>query len=198
MSFIAIRSVEPIPMFDGNDYPFWKDKMMRNILSVDPEAWRIIKDGVVVLDKDSPTENEKKLLLLDKQVWVFIMNHMVRDQYERVKTIETAKELWDYMEKIGEGVSTQKDARIDTLRSKFHRFKRHEGENVMSTFYRLCSLSGELKSLGATDITDIMVVRTLLRSLDDSFAHLVMMIKERPDFRNLKPADIIERLKLMK
>ena len=56
--------------------------MMRNILSVDPEAWRIIKDGVVVLDKDNPTENEKKLLLLDKQVWVFITNHMVREQYE--------------------------------------------------------------------------------------------------------------------
>ena len=99
------------------------------------------------------------------------------------------------MEKIGEGVSTQKDARVDTLRSKFHRFKRHDGESVMATFNRLGSLSGELKSLGATDITDIMVVRTLLRSLDDSFAHLVMMIKERPDFRNLKPFDIIERLK---
>ena len=93
MSFSAIRSGEPIPVFDGNDYPFWKDKMKRNILSVDPEAWRIIKDGVVVLDKDNPTENEKKLLLLDKQVWVFITNHMVREQYERVKNIETAKEL---------------------------------------------------------------------------------------------------------
>ena len=65
----------------------------------------------------------------------------------------------------------------------------------MATFNRLCSLSGEFKSLSATDITDIMVVRTLLRSLDDSFAHLVMMIKERPDFRDIKPADIIERLK---
>ena len=128
MSFSAIRSGEPIPVFDGNDYPFWKDKMMRNILSVDPEAWRIIKDGVVVLDRDDPTDNEKKLLLLDKQVWVFITNHMVREQYERVKNIETAKELWEYMEKIGEGVSTQKYARIDTLRSKFHRFKRHDGK----------------------------------------------------------------------
>ena len=93
MSFAAIRSGEPIPVFDGNDYPFWKDKMMRNILSINLESWRIIKDGVVVLDKDNPTDNEKKLLLLDKQVWVFITNHMVRDQYERVKTIETAKEL---------------------------------------------------------------------------------------------------------
>ena len=79
MSFSAIRSGEPILVFDGNDYPFWKDKMMRNIMSIDPEAWRIIQDGIVVLDPAHPTENEKKLLLLDKQVWVFITNHMVRE-----------------------------------------------------------------------------------------------------------------------
>ena len=110
MSFTAIRSGEPILVFDGNDYPFWKDKMMRNILSVDPEAWRIIKDGVVVLDKQIPTENEKKLLLLDKQVWVFITNHMTHGQYDQVKNIPSAKGVWDYLEKVGEGVSTQKDA----------------------------------------------------------------------------------------
>ena len=125
---------------------------------------------------------------------MFITNHTTREQYDLVKNTATAKEVWDYMEKVGEGVSTQKDARIDTLRSKFHRFKRHDGENVMSTFNRLCNMSGKMKSLGATDVTDHMVVKTLLHSLDDSFAHLVMMVKERPDFRNLKPADIIERL----
>ena len=40
-----------------------------------------------------------------------------------------------------------------------------------------------------------MVVRTLLRSLDNSFSHIVLMIKERTNFRELVPADVIERLK---
>src|SRR3954466_11785396 len=39
-----------------------------------------------------------------------------------------------------------------------------------------------------------MVVRTLLRALYDSFPHIVLMIKERTDFRDLVPADILERL----
>ena len=115
MSFTAIRSGEPIPVFDGKDYPFWKDKMMRNIMSIDPKGWCIVKEGVTVKDPAKPIDDEKKLLLLDKQVWVFITNHMNRDQYERVKTIDSSKEVWDYMEKIGEGVAAQKDARIDTL-----------------------------------------------------------------------------------
>ena len=38
-------------------------------------------------------------------------------------------------------------------------------------------------------------MRTLLRSLDDSFSHIVLMIKERSDFRTLVPADVVERLK---
>src|SRR4051812_50206291 len=49
-------------------------------------------------------------------------------------------------------------------------------------------------SLGADDITPHSVVRTLLRSLDDSFDHIVLMIKERADFRSLVAADILERL----
>src|SRR4051812_43770619 len=39
-----------------------------------------------------------------------------------------------------------------------------------------------------------MVVRTFLRSLDESFEHLVLMTKERTEFRTLVPADILERL----
>ena len=34
----------------------------------------------------------------------------------------------------------------------------------------------------------------LLRSLDESFKHLVLMIKERTDFRTLVPTNILERL----
>src|SRR3954470_5021301 len=77
MSFAAIRSGEPIPIFDGTDYPYWKDKMMRNIISIDLNAWNIVENGVVVLDKDNLTEAEKKDLALDTQVWVFITNHMI-------------------------------------------------------------------------------------------------------------------------
>ena len=104
---------------------------------------------------------------------------MSHEQYDQVKNIPSVKGVWDYLEKVGEGVTTQKDARVDTLRSRFHRFKRREGENVTSIYNRLCALASELKSLDATDITYILAVRTLLRALDDSFSHLVLMIKGR-------------------
>src|SRR3954463_8134558 len=192
MSFGAIRSGEPIPIFNGTDYSYWNDKMMRNIISIDLNAWKIVENGVVVIDKDNLTQAKKKDLALDTQVWVFITNHLIPKKYHEVKNIASAKGVWEYLEKIGEGKSTQKEARVDTLRSKFYRFKRHEGEKVNSIYSRLNALANELESLGATDFYAHMVVRTLLPFLDDSFAHIIMMIKEWTDYRNIVPADILE------
>src|SRR3954462_7294694 len=194
MSFTAIRSGEPIPIFNGNDYLYWKDKMMRNIISIDLNAWNIVENGVMLIDKDNLTEAEKKDLALDNQVWLFITNHLIPEKYHEVKNIGSAKGVWEYLEKIGEGKSTQKEARVDIPRSKFYRFKRHEGEKVNSIYSRLTTLTNELESLGAKDVDPHMVVRTLLRSLDESFTHIIMMIKERTDYRNMVPVHILERL----
>ena len=81
MSFETIRSGEPIPVYNGTNYPYWKDKMMRNIISVDPATWTIVKDGVHVEDLANPTEDEKRKQALDAQVGVFITNHVTPEKY---------------------------------------------------------------------------------------------------------------------
>src|SRR4051812_8317618 len=182
MSFAAIRSGEPIPTYNGKDYPYWKDKMMRNIIAINPAGWEIVKDGVIIQDTKDITADELKCMALDSEVRVFITNHISADKYLEVRNISSAKGVWDYLEKLGEGASTQKDARIDSLRSKFYRFARKDGEKVESTYNRLTTLSTKLVTLGAPDITDNLVVRQLLWSLDESFEHLVMMIKERSNY----------------
>ena len=103
MSFAAIRSGEPIPIFDGSDYPYWKDKMMRNIFAIDRNAWNVVENGVTVIDKDNLTEVEEKNLAIDNQVWLLITNHLVPAKYHEVKNIPSARGVWEYLEKIGEG-----------------------------------------------------------------------------------------------
>src|SRR4051812_31757861 len=90
--------------------------MMRNIISIDLNAWNIVENGVVVLDKDNLTEAELKNLALDNQVWLFITNHLISEKYHEVKNIQSAKGVWEYLEKIGEGKSTrEKGHRRTTL-----------------------------------------------------------------------------------
>src|ERR1041385_5823413 len=91
-------------------------------------------------------------------------------------------------------VSLSKVCCTCSLSSLFNRFKRLDNEHVQQTFDRLTDISNELQALGAVDITDHEVVKKLLRSLDDSFEFLSLMIQESPDFKTLDPADILERL----
>ena len=51
--------------------------------------------------------------------------------------------------------------------------------------------SGEAEDLGKELA---MLVKKLLRSLDNSFDTLALMIQECPDFRDLDPSDILDRL----
>ena len=111
-----------------------------------------------------------------------------------MSALETSKLVWDWLSKVNEGVSTQRDQRISVLRNHFNRFKRNDNENVQHTFDRLTDITNELQALGATEITKHEVVKTLLRSLDSSFDTIDLMIQERPDFKTLDPSDILERL----
>src|SRR3954468_20118358 len=141
MSFAAIRSGEPIPTYNWKDYPYWKDKMMTNIIAINPAGWEIVTDGVIIKDKKYITADELKCMALDAEVRVFISNHISSEKYLEVRNIASSKGVWDYLEKIGEGALTQKDACIDTLRSKLYRFARKDGEKVEATYNILTTLS---------------------------------------------------------
>ena len=102
MSFAGIRSGEPIPTFNGNNYPFWKDKMMRNIKAQDSDAWNLVEEGLPAIDD---REELKRLTLLDSQACVFITNHVDEAHYHIVRNNESSKEVWDYIKKISEGAN---------------------------------------------------------------------------------------------
>ena len=131
---------------------------------------------------------------MDSTTKNIICGHLTKGQYDRVSALETSKLVWDWLSKVNEGVSTQRDQRISVLRNLFNCFKRHDNENVQLTFDRLTDITNELHALGATEITKHEIIKTLLRSLDSSFDTLALMIQERLDFKTLDPSDILERL----
>ena len=137
---------------------------------------------------------EKRLVQMDSHAKDVICGQLSWSQFLRYRRLESTKEIWDILEKINEGVSTKKEPHVDTLRAKFNRFKRLRNESCQETFDRLSDILNELQGLGAKDITDHEVVKKLLTSLDSSFDTLVLMIKERPNFKLLDSADIMVRL----
>src|SRR6266566_6593764 len=182
------------PIFDGTDYPYWKNKMHMHLEAIDNDLWFVEENELPTVAPGINATDVKRFKQLDSQAKNIICGHLNKGQYGRVSALETAKLIWDRLFKVSEGVSTQRDSRVDVLRNLFNRFKRLDNENVQQNFDRLTDISNELQALGATDITDHEVVKKLLRSLDSSFDTLALMIQERGDYKSLDPADILERL----
>ena len=150
------------PTFDGTDYPYWKNKMRMHLEAFDNDLWYVVENGVPFVPPTINVADVKRFKQLDSQAKNIICGHLSKGQYGRVSAFETAKLIWDRLSKVNEGVSTQRDSRVDVLRNLFNHFKRLGNENVQQTFDRLTDISNELQALGATDNTDHEVVKKLL------------------------------------
>ncbi|SPT17432.1 unnamed protein product [Triticum aestivum] len=168
--------------------------MRMHLEAIDVDLWYVVKNGVPKTGEGVTPADVKKFVQLDSTIKNIICGHLTKGQYGRVSALETSKLVWDWLSKVNEGVSNQRDQRISVLRNLFNRFKRNDNENVQLTFDRLTDITNELHALGATEITKHEIVKTLLRSLDSSFDTLALMIQEHPDFKTLDPSDILERL----
>ena len=55
------------PILDGNDYQFWKRKMLIRLKAVNEEMWQIVKNGQTIQFPEYPTPNYESNIQLDAQ-----------------------------------------------------------------------------------------------------------------------------------
>ena len=122
------------PIFNGTECPYWKNRMRMHLEAIDVDLWYVIKNGVPKTGEGVTATDVKKFVQLDSTAKNIICGHLTKGQYGRVSALETSKLVWDWLSKVNEGVSTQRDQRISVLRNLFNRFKRNDNENVQLTF----------------------------------------------------------------
>ena len=67
MSSVSYKSHLKILIFDGTDYPFWKEKMKIHLRAIDDDMWNVVQNGFVVEVPHVSTDHEKKLIQMDAQ-----------------------------------------------------------------------------------------------------------------------------------
>ena len=152
--------------------------LFRSLEAINVDLWYVVKTGVPKVGEGVTAADVKRFAQLDSTAKNIIYGHLTKGQYGRVSALETVKLVWDWLSKVNEGVSTQRDSRIDVLRNLFNCFKRNDNENVQLTFDRLTDITNVLRALGATESTKHEIVKAHLRSLDNSFYTLALMIEE--------------------
>ncbi|GAU38522.1 hypothetical protein TSUD_148040 [Trifolium subterraneum] len=162
------------PLFDGDNYYYWKDKMELFLRSQDNNMWHVLEVGEYVpLAKDSTNP---------------------KPQAEWTTTEADTKEIWETLQTHHEGTNCIKETRIDIGVRKFELFEMKEEKTIDQMYGRFTSIINELNSLGKTYTTHERI-RKILRCLSKTWRPIVTAITVAKDLTKVSLEDLIGSLK---
>ena len=120
------RAYKRAPIFDGENYDYWKEYMSVHIQSVDMDVWDAVANGrfqpqVVAngVSQDKPKadwrDDDKKKVQYDLKALNILISCIGVNEYHSVSHFKTSKDMWDALETLHEGTNEVKQSKINTL-----------------------------------------------------------------------------------
>ena len=105
--------------FDGNNYDYWKTRMSAHLKAMSRKLWRVVNDGYVILDAKNLTPVDEKNKVLNDQGVNVLFSALDVSEFNRVKSLTNANEIWKKLMEIYEGTSSVKEATLYVFKGKF-------------------------------------------------------------------------------
>ena len=115
------------------------------------------------------------------------------NEFNRISTCNSAKEIWDRLEVTHEGTNQVKESKINLLMHNYELFKMEPTETISEMFTRFTDIINGLKSLGRT-YTNSDLVQKILRCLPDKWDAKATAIQEAKDLNTLPLEELLGSL----
>ena len=180
--------------FDGSNYAYWKIRMIIYIKVMGPNLWRIVDAGFATpIDPQNPTQREEQNLQLDAQALNALYSVLSVEEFNRVSNLENAHDVWTTLMEIHEGTSTVKETNLHKLKLKYESFTMLPHESINEMYSRMNNIVNELKGLSC-DLTDLDIVRKILRALPDKYETLVTLFLNSSELPRMTPTALLGNL----
>ena len=136
------------PFFDGNNYDYWKTRMSAHLKAMSRKLWRVVNDGYVILDPKSLTPLDEENETLNDQGVNVLFSALDVNEFNRVKSLTNANDIWKKLMESLEGTSTVKEAKLYLLKGNFSEFTMKKDESIADMFNQLNDIVNDLKGLG--------------------------------------------------
>lgn len=192
------------PLFCGEYFDFWKIRMKAHLEAQGEEIWDAVQNGPFVptsvvngvgtiKPKGSWNDDDKKRVLYDKKAINLLQGALSMDEFFRISTCTTAKEIWDTLVETHEGTAEVKRSRLNTLSQEYELFRMQPGESILNLQKRFVHLTNHLKALGKTLTNDELNLK-ILRSLTREWQPKVTAISEKKSLSNMSLATLFGKL----
>jgi hypothetical protein len=182
------------PMFDGEDYNMWSDKMRHHLTSLHTSIWDVVEIGVQVPspgDEDYDSDEVAQIRHFNSQATTILLASLSREEYNKVQGLKSAKEIWDVLKTAHEGDEVTKITKRETIEGELGRFRLCQGEEPQDMYNRLKTLVNQVRNLGSTKWDDHEMVKVILRSLVFLNPTQVQLIRGNPRYTLMSPEEVI-------
>ena len=192
------------PLLDGDNYAYWKVRMVAFLKAIDLKVWKSIvngyslptttADGITSLKSEEKwSKDEEFAATNNSRALNAIYNGVNMSEFRRISTCTTAKEAWDILQTVHEGTDTVKQSKLQKLYTAFETIKMQDDETFDEFNSKLNAIVNDTFTLGEP-IPENRVVKKILRSLPERFDAKVVAIEENKNLNVLKVEDLVGNL----
>ncbi|GAV84871.1 UBN2 domain-containing protein, partial [Cephalotus follicularis] len=143
--------------------------------SLDYQLWHIIVNGprmptrtiegvVSPKPENEYNDNDFRMLQLNSKAKHVLFYAVGPNEFNRISSCDSAKEMWDLLEITYEGTNQVKESKISMLVHEYELFMMHDNESISDMFTRFTTIINSLKNLGKS-YPNQELVRKILRYL---------------------------------
>jgi hypothetical protein len=126
------------PRFDGMDYTKWKYLMKMHLISLNPSVWNIMCTSVDFSEEDEELGFEQlHQIHHNTQATYVLLSLLEKDEFDRVNSLEKAKDIWDTLQRDHEGIKPMKKDKMQLIEGKLDRRVMLDDESPQELFRRL-------------------------------------------------------------
>jgi hypothetical protein len=185
------------PIFDGEDYCMWSDKIRHHLTSLHANIWDIIEFGAQepsVGDEGYDSDEVSQIWHFNSQATAILLASLSREEYNKVQGLKSAKEIWDILKTAHEGDEVTKITKRETIEGELGRFMLHQGEDPQAMYNWLKTLVNQVRNLRSTKWDDHEMVKVILRSLVFLNPTQVQLIHGDPRYKLMSLEEVIGNL----
>jgi hypothetical protein len=182
------------PVFYGEDYCMWSDKMRHHLTSLHASIWDIVEFGAQepsIEDEGYDSNEVAQIRHFNSQATTILLASLSREEYNKVQGLKSAKEIWDVLKTAHKGDEVTKITKRETIKGELGRFMLHQGEEPQAMYNRLKTLVNQVRNLESTKWDDHEMVKVILRSLVFLNPTQVQLIRGDPRYKLMSPEEAI-------
>src|ERR1044072_6362961 len=189
------------PIFYGERFDYWKDRIKSFFLGFDMELWEYVTDGYVApaenevaIPLSRMTEDQNKQFRNHHKARTILLNSISYSEYEKITDKETVKSIYDSLVMTHEGNLQVKETKALALVQKYEAFKMEDHESVEAMCSRFQMLIAGLRVLNKGYSTSDHV-KKIIRSLPTKWRPMVTALKVAKDLNSISLEELISSLR---